>query len=151
MVFIYIHITDSLSEWNMENIIFWEVHIWEPHQGSCKLDELLCSPGSPTSTSIMTWPLWPFLRIPCACLVANPTFQLAMSMLLRTFIVWKLLPLPKKCKTKTRHRFWLFSAWLCGPKIRGEICPSRTSIMFNCFVIIFASYGYLYMGSRTGI
>lgn len=65
MVFIYIHITDSLSEWNMENIIFWEVHIWEPHQGSCKLDELLCSPGSPTSTSIMTWPLWPFLRIPC--------------------------------------------------------------------------------------
>jgi len=80
--------------------------------------------------------------------VANPTFQLAMSMVLRTFIVWNLLPLPKKCKTKTRHRFWLFSVWLRGRRILVEMCPSRIAIMFNCFVIIFASYGYLYMGIR---
>jgi len=80
--------------------------------------------------------------------VANPTFQLAMSMVLRTFIVWKLLPLPKKCKTKTRHRFWLFSVWLRGRRILVEMCPSRIAIMFNCFVIIFASYGYLYMDTR---
>jgi len=29
-----------------------------------------------------------------------------------------------------------------------EMCPSRIAIMFNCFVIIFASYGYLYMDTR---
>lgn len=29
---------------------------------------------------------------------------------------------------------------------RRPIWPSRIAVIFNCFVIIFASYGYLYIG-----